>query len=335
MAEEAYPMTVESRNKTDLERERRMRFLERLEPWVVERLLPCMRLPADDPEISLPAHGERTMVFFVAAGGREMVLRCFDRRSDRAKTQRAVGHSLRRGVPVPRVLFVDCSRRARARLGVSVLVEERIPGVHSEEYGDRPQMLSITARAVSRMHNVYRSRWGNLRVGRRRGYYERMSATLEKHLAAAGKLGSDLPEREGDRIRSWLDARRGTIRRIRRFSYSHKSLASDNVVISPDGKLTFIDVQRLSYEHYAANLIKALWVFPRDREEAARFLDEYFAVAEGRTLEDFGEWRDLFDIFHYVRVLVHALIGRRDGTDTGERLETITRRLTAILDGAT
>jgi hypothetical protein len=293
--------------KTLRQRARREAFLERFRPYVRERLLPRMGLSPDGFALSVPRFGERSMLFMLSVGEREMVVRTYPRRSDRVRTVRAMRHALRHGVKVPALVHQDRSLATRRRYGCSVLVEERVPGRHFHEADDRRAALGLLARAVSGMHNVYRSRWGNLAIGRRGGYLDRQIGVFQKHLERSRRSGLDFPASEEERVLDWLRRYRADFAGIRRFSLTHRSVAADNVLITPAGELCFIDVQRLGYEHFAANLVKCLALFGDSREEEDRFLAQYFRAAEGRGAEEFERFRAPFRMLHVGRVLSYAL----------------------------
>ena len=293
--------------KVEKAHKKRTEFLASLEPYVRERLLPRMGLPARDVRLETPRFGERSMVLFLHAAGKEYVVRCFPRRSGRVRTLRVARHCRRRGVRVPAIHHVDASRAARRRLGCSFLVEERIPGLHVLEFPDRRRMIEIVAHGVSRMHNQVRSRWGNLTYGRRGGYFERLVGKFRTHLDRLTALGSDLQARREEALLRWLEDRREAVRRLRKFSLTHRATAGDNVMITPEEEFCLIDVQRLCYEHFAANLIRAVHVFTRTDEEEELFLRAYFEAAEGRTLEEFREWEGFFSVLHVARIQCYSL----------------------------
>ncbi len=293
------------KSKADVQRQKRKRFIETFEPYARECLLPRMGIAADNLAINIPEFGERSMVLFLSAGGREMVVRSFPRRAGRVRTMRAVRFSLGHGVKVPRILHVEQSRATRRALGYSLLIEERIRGIHPTDAPNRNRMISITAAGISRMHNVTRSRWGNLRIGRRWGYFARQMEAAEKHVHRSEKPDSALPSHWPE-IRRWLERFEPMTKRIRRYSFCHRAIASDNLMITPDGELCLLDVQRLCFDHFAANLVRSLLLFGDNEDAQHRYLDQYFKTATDRSPEEFARWREFFRVLHLIRLVNYA-----------------------------
>jgi aminoglycoside phosphotransferase (APT) family kinase protein len=313
-----------STEKTDAQRQRRERYVETFEPYARSTLLPRMGIPSGDLSIELPAFGERSLVLFLTAGGREMVARSYPRRSGRVRTIRAMRFSLRRGVRVPRILHIDRSWAARRALGHTLIIEERIRGNHPLEYPDRDRMIAITATGISAMHNLTRARWGNLRVGRRTGYFRRQMEVAEKHVRRSEKLGSDLARRWPE-VRRRLGEFEPMARRIRRFSFCHRAVAADNLKITPEDELCLLDVQRLSFDHFAANLVRSLLLFEQDEETQTSFLKLYFEAAAGRSREEFERWRPFFRTLQLLRLSNYARQKKSrlpDGSSLAETYES-------------
>lgn len=293
-------------------------------------MLPRMGLPVDGYELDVPEHGERSMVIFLRVAEREFVIRCYPARSARVRTARALRKGRAYGVNVPRILYTDNSRATRRALGGAIVVEERIPGCHTGEYPDRDRMLRIVAEGVSRMHNVTRPRWGNLTFGHRRGYYQRQIQAIRKHLRKAANKGLTAASEQEGRILEWLGGFNSEVERFHRFSFSHRAVGPDNVLISPQDEFYLIDVQRLCFEHYAAGLVRCITEFCQTGEEEA-FLDTYFGVAEGRNPAEFRRVQGFFHVIYLSRIAVGAIGGHRhrDGTPMAE---VLTKEILESLD---
>jgi Phosphotransferase enzyme family len=317
-------------SKRERMRARRERLCEAALPWAEEVLLPALGLGGTRPVLESPATGERSLALFVTAGERKFVLRCHPTKAGVVRTVRVVRHVRKRGVPVPEILFVDRSRRTRKRLGGGVTVEEWIEGVPLSDLPDQAVAADLLAAQMAEMHNVYRSRWGNLTFGHFTGYGNELLDRVKSHLRRAEADGCAAVVDRADDILSFLRRELPKLRTFGKYSLCHRAFTPENAIATPDGRLIPIDVKRMRYEHFAANLFLGLTFFGPAGEE--RFLETYFSRATGRDRSHYLAVEPLFRVITLTKLLHYEHSSRGDSGSERPVARVWRERLVAALD---
>lgn len=319
------------RTNREIHLEEGLEVRERIRPWIEDELAPDLCLGPGGWDLSFPEAGEHSHVFLLAGARTRVVVRLFRARAGRVRTLRVQRHCRASGVRVPRVLAVYSSRRVLRRIGFSVLVEEFVAGRHPNEMEDRGRALLVTGRGLARLNDVTRPRWGNLRWGRRRGYFDELLGNVTKILGrlrrvAGGPVGEIEP-----RLLAWLEGYRRPISAISEFGLAHRAVIGSNLIVTEDDDLCIIDIQRVRYDAYPSTLVRALSTVCRDERERERMLDHYFAASKSGTREEFDRLSPPFEALWLLKLVQSGLNDRRLGR-VGDVAPEWLARLEELLD---
>lgn len=161
---------------------------------------------------------------------------------------RVLGEVAKAGVPVPRVLFSDASRR-RAPFAVQVIEYFDCPDLnHFHREGRLPlvKMAAEIGRAVARWQTVrvngfgpFNSESGGQLIGYHRTYATYFRLHLERHLSLL-EAGGLLSEKESGEVRGAIEDHADLLK-IDDAVLVHKDLALWNIMGTPEGIQAFID----------------------------------------------------------------------------------------------
>jgi len=267
---------------------RREAAIEKLDGYVRTRLADALGCSGEEFTLSVAPEGTRSLVLFLEMPVGRFVVKCLDDIVRATSTVIATRHVVRRGGPVPRLVFADLSPITRMRLGWFVLVEERVEGGSFYEGGRTDARLRAAARALAQLHSVTRPRWGPLLpgLGRRSGYFRDIHARLTR------RLDDLVGEMEGfeaigrPEIREWLGAQVASGEQAGGYSLSHLRVTQTNIMFPSDDEAVLIDLLTARYAHFAIDLERAVqrWC---GLETARReiFLETYFGAFTAVTRE--------------------------------------------------
>ena len=281
------------------EEARRARFLAPVERYARGRLVRRLGAPGPPKSLRPATRGVRSLVFLLDFEGfPRVVLRANERWLRAARLVYNFRSFARMRLPVPELLVAELSPLARRRWGFYATVERFHQGRHPDEAPDRQAAVRAVARALARMHNIQRRRWGwpgFPRWGSYRRYF------LGRVAERAGHLAKALPAGRRDRVLEWFRHGAADAPLDPPFSLTHSRVNNGNFVVRPDGEATVVDLIEARYGTFCPDLISALHRICDDDESLmAAFLEEYF---EGRP----RECRDVFEasraFFEAYRVL--------------------------------
>jgi hypothetical protein len=178
---------------------------------------------------------------------------------------------------------------------------------------DRERALRVVGTGLAKVGDVTRRRWGNLLLGRRRGYFADFRRDVVKQLrrlrAAEWKPATEIAPRLGE----WLEGYRSPISSIRTFGLGHRAVIGSNLLVTEDDELCLIDFQRLRYEAYPSMLVRALFCVCRDEAERQRMLEHYFSATSIRNREDFDRLSPPFEALWLLKLIRSGVNDERLG----------------------
>ncbi|MBI3448837.1 MAG: aminoglycoside phosphotransferase family protein [Acidobacteria bacterium] len=205
----------------------------------------------------------------------------------------ALRHLERLDLPAPRLRHADLhpfNRFSRTNgYPRYATTESWIEGTRALESPDEPGVALAVARLLARYHTATRTRWGApTLLGELRPYAKTtMTAALRmiRELGAAGTLGPAEVKEAGARFNAWMPM----ILKLSTYHLCLNDANRRNFIVTPEGALVAIDIQRISYEPCAEELANALYHFcRRDEILAGRFVETYLAGAGASARET---WR--------------------------------------------
>jgi aminoglycoside phosphotransferase (APT) family kinase protein len=302
--------------------------LDVLREYVAGRVLPSMGIPGRPFEVSPPPEaGTRSSLHLIRADGMPpLLLRAFDHHGQAARNAEALRHLDEAGLPAPRLVYYDVSRRARWFAGPEgatpyITVETWIEGRRHASLEDpeeaRRAALQV-AQLLARFHAVTRATWGRPSAPVRGRFVSFASYTL----AAVGRLARALVSR------SWLSEQeaREVIRRfaswremisgLGAYHLVHNDANRHNFLLTPDGQIVPVDLHRLAYEPFAEELVNALYHFCRkDADLAMAFTEAYFARAGDEARAVFEMTRGFFEPLNLLKKMYQRSAGAVDRDD--------------------
>jgi len=275
---------------------RRAPLAAAVERYARGRLVRRLGAPGPPTSARPAARGVRSLVFLVDFDGfPRVVLRANERWLRAVRLAHNFRSFARMGLPVPELLVAELSPLARPRWGFYPTVERFQQGCHPDEAPDRQAAARAVARALARMHNIQRRRWGwpgFPRWGSYRAHF------LERVAERAGHLAKALAPGQGDRVLDWF--RRGAAHAPLDppFALTHSRVNSGNFVLRPDGEAVVVDLIEARYGTFCPDLVSALdRICDRDEGLMAAFLDEYFAARPAGCRETFDASRTFFEAY--------------------------------------
>ncbi|MBI4605195.1 MAG: aminoglycoside phosphotransferase family protein [Planctomycetes bacterium] len=212
--------------------------------YVGRRLLPRLGLAGASFELAAPGSGLRSVVFFLSAEGRELVLRLVEGRGDARWLAAAVDLFAARSLPAPRPVCRDVSVWTRLRWGWAAFVEERVQGVPASA-GMPREALRAMGRAYGRVHAVGSDGWDRPHALRRGDY-------MGDRLRRAARLASEAADRAPAALAVRLREALSELESSRppcpvRYSLCHNRVTPSNVVLGPCGECVLIDLERVKF----------------------------------------------------------------------------------------
>ncbi|MBW2415867.1 MAG: phosphotransferase [Deltaproteobacteria bacterium] len=268
--------------------------------WLERRVRRTFSLNRDVAvSLSFPLTGARTPVAIARWGeASSAVVKLFDEITRFVSCTFHLRYLQSRGLPVPGLLsWSVASRGSVPRRYLSI--EEFVSGRTLDELApeERAGGRHAIARSLAALHGCRRRSWG--RVGApRTGSYARTYAGLA--LDRLGRLERDGPVDALGRLAVEL---RGAARQIPRpgsYAMIHGHVNPGNFLI--DGaNASLIDVGSAHYGDAARDLVRALHRLCPGREEARKFMSDYFAVAGEQAREEFTRAEPLYACDYVLR----------------------------------
>ncbi len=228
--------------------------------------------------------GGRTFMVEVEGTAR-FVLRAWRSRRRLRRMVRASRRLSRLGVPVARMLWSDGSIRNRLACGSYLSAEEYLPGIilgHIGPEETRWPALAALAPVLARLHSDHRPGWGRGWRNKWAGYGQfrtRAVARAIRWLVRQKVLG----DREADALRRALRRWRRELNAVSDFQLIHNDVNFGNVLVSGDGSIHLLDLERIRYDRRERELAAVLGVvLDLDVDLGRRFLDLYADAGNDR-----------------------------------------------------
>lgn len=277
------------------DQEARRAPLERaVERYAHGRLVRRLGAPGPPKALRPAARGVRSLVFLVDFEGfARVVLRANDRWLRAARLAHNFRSFARLGLPVPELLVAELSPLARLRWGFYALVERFQVGRHPDEAADREAATRAVARALARLHNIQRRRWGWPGLPRLGSYREHF---LERVAERAGHVAKVLAPGQAAPLNAWFREQAAAAPLDPPFALTHSRVNCGNFVVRPDGEATLVDLIEARYGTFCPDLVSALdRICARDERLMAAFLEEYFGSRPAGTREVFESALPFFE----------------------------------------
>ena len=287
--------------------ETRQALLEPVRTGVERVVLPALGQAGRAFELEVPALGRSSLVFLGRLeGGEGFVVRVGRDgrgRKDLRRRRKTAGFWTRHGLPTPRVLHADLTRRTLEETGFYFLCEARVEGGNAVDGAPGSAGFAAVGRAFARVHGVERrfhhGSFHQPRVGPFGYRLIKRHGEWTRALAKLGAIGADL----GPRHREWL---RGfpALRRGGPFQLHHRRCTESDVMVDSTGEAWVLEPHRCGFGSFLTDLVRIEERICRGEPESiAVFHAAYFDAAPGRR----PDYDALADVFRADLYLANAL----------------------------
>ncbi|HNT34881.1 MAG TPA: aminoglycoside phosphotransferase family protein [bacterium] len=260
-------------------------------------------------EIFLPQWGSKTLALILhLATGQRLFVRLYRpwQRPEAEKNKAITQLLMDNGVSVPRLLgYADMPKRYYSIISVEEYVEST--PVVPEHY--TPELAARLATQLAKLHSIRAPRWGQPPEPSGRSgfgsYIIRHVLNRVSRIQQHRVLGA-IPNRKEliAQLRQW----KNELNLIPQYNLTHDKIPGRNVILSPDGRLFFIDFPTAYYSFFAKDLVSFHHRFCSDDEEKIEvFNAAYFASMLPEDKTRFERLHPFYDAwFHLSRCAENA-----------------------------